>query len=1057
MKYRKILVVFLSILFFLTALTIYLNRVVFPRLIKKIAVERIEEVLKRKVEIGSIHFNWIRGFVVDKIKIYDKNPSGTVFAQAQQVSFGILFFPGLKHYRITIPYITVLSPSVHFIRTAADTWNFSDILPASSAPAAGAAAPKPSNPSPFEIAWGGISISNGKLLVEDASKLPPWSEFFDNINLKLSLSYKGISYDFSADIPGKKGLVGATVYYQPLTRNTEAHIHLKNIDTASYLSLFNIPDVQIKSGKLEDIDLNINYSKEKTSAQGNVSMKDFDITSNEQSFKGDVEIRGLNAQYKEGDISARGQIILSNIQTKVPGLSAGGSVQARVNDFEFTKQGATFIGWLHGQHIFVALKDRQVQVEEADLDNIKVRKDKDGIQSVGGFTVKGLVCKWPDQTLQGDFSLKSLIMHMKDENNIWMEGDLLADNLTAGMAEKSLKGRHIQLEGIRLNITDQKNIALETRLSADQMTLSLGDNLQASASIKTDKVLFKLDEGMIKMSSHLVFSQSKLVLDKTKTIEADPRLELNLQMPLNSPQELVYKGSITLSDGSLKGFGPFKSLEGVELDADFQNDQASINALSLNILDTNVRINGSVKDFKDPLLNLIVEADELDLAKIKDLMPQLVSPYGLNFDGEASLKVKFEGLFSDPLAAKVLAVATVKGANVSSSKFNQKINNITGILEATTDSLKWRDTTAIYQGKTYSLSGSLENFKNPKVLMDLVGPQLAVKADLAKNNDLITINSLTVKYLNIDLESTGTVTLVQGDMPRFDLNSNASLLLEDLVMQLPSPQKKSIQPLRPTGLINLTANLKGNGLDWKNYLLNASVTCPLMTIEGYKLKDLKMVVHQQEGMVKDLTFNGNFYDGTVHAVGSLDLTAKGMPFELALNVDNTDLHQLKVDSPFKMEEINGKFFLTTLTHGTLADFKNTLTGNGSMAIRDGYLAEFNLFKGLLGILNDALRLGQVMITDVQGNFTLADQKINTDNLRLSGPTIVLLSKGWVNFNQDCDLNITVDLSSGVVPAIAHDALNTLQIRVYDKIGNPKFKKKISVPQVINSLLKNFLQ
>ena len=97
-----------------------------------------------------------------------------------------------------------------------------------------------------------------------------------------------------------------------------------------------------------------------------------------------------------------------------------------------------------------------------------------------------------------------------------------------------------------------------------------------------------------------------------------------------------------------------------------------------------------------------------------------------------------------------------------------------------------------------------------------------------------------------------------------------------------------------------------------------------------------------------------------------------------------------------------------------------------------------------------------MITDVESNFTIEDQKINTDNLRLKGPTIVLLGKGWVNFDQICDLNMTVDLSSGVVPAIAHDVLNTLNIHIYDKISNPKFKRKISVPQVINTLLKNLL-
>src|SRR5580698_2865571 len=128
MKYKKALIIICSVLFFFTALTFYINRVIFPRLIKKIAIERIEEALKRKVEIGSIHFNWVRGFIIDKIKIYEKDSSDTVFVQADQVSFGMLFFPGFKHYRITIPFINVRSPSVHLIRTTQDLWNFSDMF-----------------------------------------------------------------------------------------------------------------------------------------------------------------------------------------------------------------------------------------------------------------------------------------------------------------------------------------------------------------------------------------------------------------------------------------------------------------------------------------------------------------------------------------------------------------------------------------------------------------------------------------------------------------------------------------------------------------------------------------------------------------------------------------------------------------------------------------------------------------------------------------------------------------------------------------------------------------
>jgi len=1056
MTYKKVFIIILSILFFLTALTFYLNRVIFPTLVKKIVTQRIEETIKRKVEIDSIHLNWVRGFVIDKIKIYEKGPNTAVFAQAQQVSFGIILFPGFKHYRITIPYINVNSPSLHLIRTGQDAWNFSDMFMSASTASSTAITPqRTQKPSAFEIAWGGITINDGKFLIDDVSTPRPWSEYFDNINLKLSLSYKKICYDFTADIPRKKGFVGATVYYEPLTQNTQAQIHLKNIDTASYLSLINIPDVRINNGVIKGIDLNINYTQDKTSAQGNVLIKDLDITSHEQTFKGDIQIHGLDAQYQNGDITAQGQLALNNVQTKVPGLSAGGSVQTKVTDFELAKGRVTFIGSLHAQDIFVAMKDRQVKVNDVTLDNIRIRKDKDGIQSVGSISTKGLSVQWPDQSLQGDIALKSVTMHMQDEDNIWLQGDLQADNFSTNIGNKNFSSRHLIFENAQLNITDQENITLNTKLSLDEMSLGIGKVLLTSSSLKTDKLSFSLDKGIIKVSTSSNFTGARLVLDAHKTIEADPQLKMNLQMPLGDPEQMTYTGAITLSDAHIRGFSAIP-LDNVELDADFQNDEATINALSLNILDTNVHINGTVKNFKDPILNILAEADELDLAKIKDLAPQMVQRYGLSFNGTSYIKVKFEGLLSDPLDGNILAVASVKNVSASCSTLHQKVKNITGIVEATTNSLIWRDFTATYQGQQYTLWGSLHDFKNPAILNTLDGPGLHVKADLVKNNDLITINALSGNYLNANFNSTGTILLARKG-PKFVINSNVSMLLNDLVKDLPAQQRIGIEPLNPSGMLSMTADLTGTALDWKNYHLNAIITSPVVTLMGYKLTDMKININQEKGKTKNLIFDGKLYNGTVHAVGSFNLSAKGIPYDLALSIENTDLHKLKLDSPLKMEEINGKFFLTTLAHGSMADFKNNLHATGSLAIRDGFLGEFNLFKGLLSVLNDALNLGQVMITDVEGNFTVSDQKINTNNLRLKGPTIVLISNGWVNFDKICDLNVTVDLSSGVVPAIAHDMLKTLNIRIYDKITDPKFKRRISVPQVINTLIKNLLE
>jgi hypothetical protein len=683
-----------------------------------------------------------------------------------------------------------------------------------------------------------------------------------------------------------------------------------------------------------------------------------------------------------------------------------------------TKEAVRFAGWVRAQGVIVHLKDRQLQVNNAVLDSIKIKKDSEGIQVAGNITTRGMAAQWSNQKLEGNISLKNLNLRMKDEKTFGLEGEL----------------------------------------QANDVTLALGANRLASAAVvKANKLSFNVNDGTISVSATLNSSAGKFILDRYKTIEADPQLEINLQMPLNDTRQLAYKGSITLSGGRIMGFTPVQLLENVELDVDFQNDSATINALGADILNTNVRASGTVKNFKDPDVHITLEADELDLAKIKDFAPQIVDPYGLSFDGTSWVKVQYEGPASRPAKAKILGVASFKGISVASSKLHQRLKNISGIVEATPDSLKWRDITATYLGQPYTLTGSLEHFKNPEITTTLHGPDLQVKADIVKHNDVITINTITGKYLNTAFDSKGSIGLTQGQQPVFDINGNATLLLEDLVKILPADQKKGIQPLNPSGIISMTAGLKGTGLDWKNYTLNASLTSPTVKVMGYSLTDMKISASQEEGKIKNLTFDGKLYDGTVHAVGSLDLTAGSMPYDLALNIDSTDLHKLKMDSPLKMEEINGKFFLTTIAHGTVTDFKNSLAASGSLAIRDGFLADFNLFKGLYSVLNDALRIGQVMITDVEGNFTVDNQKINTDNLSLKGPTIVLLGKGWVNFDGLCDLDLTVDLSSGVVPAIAHDVLSTLNIHIYDKISNPKFKKKISVPQVINTLLKNLLQ
>jgi hypothetical protein len=299
----------------------------------------------------------------------------------------------------------------------------------------------------------------------------------------------------------------------------------------------------------------------------------------------------------------------------------------------------------------------------------------------------------------------------------------------------------------------------------------------------------------------------------------------------------------------------------------------------------------------------------------------------------------------------------------------------------------------------------------------------------------------------------GKISLPENQGPLVDIKTSIKLDIEKALPLLPSEQRKLIEPLGLKGDVTIEGNIGGNINDWKKLSSNATIKSPKLTVMGYNIDDITINVNQNEGKISNSTIDATAYAGKVHTVINLDLNDTAMPFDVAFNIDALDLQNLKKDIPqLTGKDVKGKFYLTTVGKGNASDLTN-MTAKGSLAIREGFLTEFKIFEGLLGILNEVMRLGQLQITDVDGNFTVENKKITTENLRLISPTIVLLTQGWVDLNQMCDLRVSVDMTSGVIPPVAEQVLRTLNIHIYDKISAPKFNKKISVPQVLNSIIK----
>ncbi|MDO8675695.1 MAG: AsmA-like C-terminal region-containing protein [Candidatus Omnitrophota bacterium] len=889
MKWQKPLIIIAAVVFFLTALTVYVNRVILPVQAKKFVTSQAEAFLKRKVEFEALHFNWVKGFIVEKLKVYQKGSQDQVFLQADRLSFGLIVIPGAKQYKVTIPFINLEHPFVHIIRRGVDEWNFSDLL----APPAGGP--------PVAVTVTGINISNGQVRINDVSNGRNWTEILGNLNLKISLSYKGIAFDVSASLPRTQGLVTTRGYYQPLNQDLHADVDLKNIRPAEYLRF--LPPVEglsWKAGTVEKVQLSIDHGGNTLTVRANAALKGLDVSFKDQSIKSDVA-----------------------------------------------------------------------------LEDIKARQDKNGLQITATMTTKNTDIRMDAQTVRGNFTLKPLIIQMKNERSIEMLTDIKADN-------------------------------------------------------------------------------AAVVLDAQQSLTGNITMNVEASYPLKDPQALTYTGHVSVADGQANGF-PFAPFKNISLDAAFKTDELTIKSLVLQVLDTDIKATGTVLNFKTPVLNIRAGADRINLAKLKDAFPQIMDQYGLEVSGTASFQVQFEGLAGDPSSAKIKATAELAGVNVASKTFNQSVTGISGHLDGAPDALTWNNFTGTYLGKAYTLTGGLNDFKDPVIKTTLDGADVQLKVDIRKNGDTLTINELTGKYLNIAFGASGNAVLSPADPPVLNINTTMTFRLEDVAVLLPEEQKKAFEALKPSGTLNVNAAIKGPVPDWKRWTTDATLQSASVSILGYTANDLHITVGQREGTISNLTADANVYDGKLHAVGSGDLNGAGIPFDLALNIDGLDLHKLKNDIPnLKAEEINGKFYMTMLSKGMLSDIKG-LEAKGSLAIREGFLTEFKIFKGLLDVLNEALRLGQLMITDVEGNFTVKDRKIMTDNLRMKSPTIVLLGQGWVDFDQICDLTIVVDMTSGIVPPIAQDVLQTLTVHIYDKITNPKFDRKISVPRVINTILKSIFE
>ncbi len=557
----KFVVILLVILAIGTALFFYINKYFLPVRAKQILIEKAQEVLKRKVTFKDIHFNFLKGLTIHQLTIFEKGSSDTPFITIDELSAGILYAPLFRERKIIIPSLKITHPTLTFIRSDENTWNFSDLIPSPSQ-------------NPFSFYLSNFSMENGTIQWIDRSSSSLFEETIENLGIKAGLSpKKGIHYTIIASVPKKFSTLKINGDYKFASKKLSAQIWLNQIHLDEYLGRYlKIPNFEWKAGTLISANITLEAQDKNLELSGATEVQGADFTVGNKEYLGDLKTSATGLSLKNnvfklktdltgGGVSVRltpdhqlnGDVQISSLNMKWEGstFNLESDIAVQKSDFRF-KDKTTIAGNLKSEKILLSVLNEVLQLT-ADLnaDNLQVHFG-DGGKFTGAVTTPALHLRWQDQTavLKADLDLKSALLHINGQKEIQAE-------VTA----------HESALVVQKDVVD-----LRSKLAFQSSSFKMGDLLLTGVS------------------------------------------NLNLHFSYNPNQEWhwTYDGSMNGKDINLTGLpyaGEVKNIEGT---VDFTNDKISSGGLKGIYQGKNYHLSGTLENFSRPVLKTTLQSDDLN-------------------------------------------------------------------------------------------------------------------------------------------------------------------------------------------------------------------------------------------------------------------------------------------------------------------------------------------------------------------------------------------------------------------------------------------------------------
>ncbi len=1016
---RKTIYTLLTIFILSYFLYFYIQNSFLPVQFKRFVIARAQEYFHRNVTIDEIRFSPLSGFVMRNLTVYQKNDPARVFLQADEVTFHVLLAPAFQKKIILIPSMRLNGPFVQITREEADRWNFSDLLDARRPPASGQAKSSLSVPaSPaggrqagWTIAPRKIIVKDGEIAYTDLTVPENFHEVISDIELDARFSLnKIIRFTLAGKVPRRESTISIKGNYYLESSKLSARVIAERVALAQYLSLIPLPpDTRFQDGVITLLDLNLNWERDALQAQGSASVEKMDVElAGEKRIATSVRATDLSLTRQNKRWTANGQLVSeSTLITFAQGRSFNGKINADIRSLDISAKGMSAQGNLVLQEARVVTgENKGIRAQVLRADNLIARNDERGIHLETTLNINGL-----DAAFSADHKLRGDLATQKTK--------LAFENGKLGILSD------LQLSGGRFDWGEEKYL---------------------QAQLKSQRTLLICEGGGCEVKSDLGLKDARLQLAPQIALEGDPDGDLVYQYDPNAdgPRH-SYSGELRFADGTLKEAPYLGTIANMRGTIQVETGRIASDSFTFQAQGADILLSGSLINFTRPVLNVRGMTDNLDLAKIFAAFPVLAEKTNITAAGTAAVEASYIGDIQNPVAADVQFNAKFQNAAIANPRTFGDITDIFGEVNYQKDLVVWKNIRGLYQKKQYTLNGQFADFSRPVVDVVLASQDLNASAQFKILNQAFQIIFLTGKYFNSTMDIKGDVHLLEKNEPDMDIRGTFTLSLEDL-SAFSAALKERLAKLQLAGTFSGEGLFKGRPKNWQDWDLTFTARAPTVSLNGFHLDDPVIEYTQRDRHISKCNLTGRLYNGNISLISSADLAQELPAAQLTGSLEGLDLAVLRESNLPKNKFLAGR--LSALVNlsgdpGNPAGWK----GDGSLSVTDGHLFHWNILDGLPDVLLIP-EFKDVVFTDGQASFTMAEGKVTTADATLNSSTMSLKGQGWIDLAGNIDFDIApafgelVAAESGSlkkIPSLLLSQGDYISIKLTGTLSHPQYK------------------